>query len=178
MSGRRLFVVDRKAGGLADARHIYLDTTSIVQWRIFRFTCESGWQDKYFVGNVGGDLTSSKRLTVDEYMGLIVKPQNPTDEIGLLLLAGIYKLHICVFLEGRYWATNRNNLLNQDKIYVVYCGKLVFHNTTRKGCFHCSLMEVPQSKYNLIKPAKPQPVKHTEVKLPGRRTLNSMQAGL
>ena len=57
---------------------------------------------RYFVERVGGDLIHRKGLTVQDYMYNVVQPGVPLDEIGILLFANLYKIHIAIILEGKY----------------------------------------------------------------------------
>ena len=137
---------------------------------------------KCFIEAVGGKLICRKGLDVQDYMNSIVEPQAPFDEIGIVLLARMYKMHVCIFLEGKYFTTNHDEALNKATMYLIYVGKNTFLDTTRKGSIHCSLMEQPESSYDLCehkrsvkKPVleKPNPEPHCCCK-----TLNSLQAGL
>ena len=57
---------------------------------------------RYFVERVCGDLICQKGQYVEDYLFNVVQPQVPLDEIALLLYACMYKIHICVILEGKY----------------------------------------------------------------------------
>ena len=50
----------------------------------------------------------------------------------------MYKMHIAVILEGKYWTTNQDEALNHAKIY---CEHMQFFNTTRKGSWHSSMFD-------------------------------------
>ena len=77
---------------------------------------------------------------VKEYCQTIVQPQWPLDEIAIALFARMYKIHICVFVEGKLWTTNRNQAINGANIYLVYCGKLKFLDTVQKGSLNEALL--------------------------------------
>ena len=66
------------------------------------------WKEvhRYFVEHVGGDLVCRKGSTIEDYMYNVVQPGVPLGEIAILLYAGMYKIHIAVILEGKYWTTN------------------------------------------------------------------------
>ena len=57
---------------------------------------------KYFVEAVGGFLIRKKGQHVEDYMDYIVQSQTPIDEVAIVLLARMWKIHVCVFLEGKY----------------------------------------------------------------------------
>ena len=136
---------------------------------------------KYFVEAVAGHLLCKKGLDVQDYMDWIVEPQVPIDEIGIVLLAHEYKMHVCIFLEGKYFTSNCDEALNKVSMYLIYVGKNTFLDTARKGSIHWSIMEQPESSYDLhkcrksIKPVLEKP--NPEPKC-GHKTLNSLQAGL
>ena len=106
---------------------------------------------KYFVEAVAGVLLCKKGLQVQDYMNMIVVLQTPIDEIGIVLLARMYKIHVCIFLEGKYFTINRDEALNKATMYLVNVGKKTFLDT-RKGSIHWSVMEVQESNYDLQKP--------------------------
>ena len=75
---------------------------------------------RYFVEHVGGDLIHRKGLTVEDYMYNVVQPGVLLNEIGILLYARMYKIHIAIILEGKYWTTNKDKALNCATIYLIY----------------------------------------------------------
>ena len=107
---------------------------------------------KYFVEAVAGFLVRKKGQHVQHYMDYIVQPQVPIDQITIVLLAQMWKIHVCIFLEGKYWTTNKDQALDKATMYLVHLGKNIFSDTTRKGSLHWSFMEVPHRDYNLHKP--------------------------
>ena len=50
----------------------------------------------------------------------VVQPGVPLDEIRILLYAHMYKMHIAIILEGKYWTTNQDEALNHAKIYLIF----------------------------------------------------------
>ena len=106
----------------------------------------------------------------------MVLPQVPLDEIGILLYEQMYKIHVCVILEGKYWCTYQDEALSRAKIYMIYKGHMQFNDTTRKGSLHSGMLEeVAGGSYQLqthgpIDEEKDAPL--------GRTTLNSMCEGL
>ena len=119
---------------------------------------------------------------VEEYCQTIVQPQWPLDEIAIALFAHMYNIHICVFVEGKFWTTNRNQAINGVNIYLVYYGKLKFLDTVRKGSLNKALLnKSPAAQYYLRsnspeKGKNPHNTKSEQVS--GRKTLNSLRVGL
>ena len=99
-------------------------------------------------------------------MDYIVQPQVPIDEIAIVLLSRVWKIHVCVFLEGKYWTTNKDEALNKATIYLAYLGKNVYHDTTRKGSLHWSVMQASKRSYNLHKPQPILPGKFPDAEIP------------
>ena len=135
-----------------------------------------------FVASIVSDLLRRKGLTVEEYCQTIVHPQWPLDEIAIALFARMYKIHICVFVEGKYWTTNRNQAINGADIYLVYCGKLKFLDTVWKGSLNEALLnKSPAAQYYLRSNSPEQgknPHSTESEQVSGRKTLNSLWAGL
>ena len=104
---------------------------------------------KYFIEVVGGYLLGKKGLQVQDYMDMIMVPQMPIDEIGIVVLAHMYKMHVCIFLEGKYFTMNCDEALNKASICLIYVEKNTFLDTTRKGSIHWSIIEQPESYYDL-----------------------------
>ena len=132
---------------------------------------------RYFVERASGYLIRRKGLTVEDYMYNVVQPHVPLDEIGVLLYARMYKIHVAVILERKYWTTNRDETLKRATLYLVYLGKMKFNDTTRKGSWPSSLFqELPSGNYQLRSHG---PIDEpTKAPVTSRTTLNSMQAGL
>ena len=134
-----------------------------------------------FIASIASDLLQQKGLMVEEYCQTIVQPQWPLDEIAIALFACMYKIHICVFVEGKFWTTNRNQAINGANIYLVY-GKLKFLDTVWKGSLNEALLnKSPAAQYYLTsnspeKGKNPHNTKSEQVS--GRKTLNSLQVGL
>ena len=135
-----------------------------------------------FVANIASDLLHRKGLTVKEYCENIVQPQCPLDEIAIVLFARMYKLHICVFVEGKFWTTNRNQAMKEADIYLVYCGKLKFLDTVRKGSLKEAVLNKNPSAQYYLRSSSPEKEKiphNTKlVQVASRKTLNSLRAGL
>ena len=126
----------------------------------------------YFVERVGGYLICRKGLTVEDYMYNVVQPHIPLDKIGIVLYARMYKIHIAVILEDKYWTTNRDEKLNHATLYLVYLGKMQLYDTTRKGSWHSLLFEeLPSGNYELRSHG---PIDERTKAPVTRTTLNSM----
>ena len=133
-----------------------------------------------FIKNTASDLLKRKGLSVAEYCGNIIKPQCPLDEIGLVLFAHLYKIHICVFVEGKFWTTDIEETIKSADICLVYCGKLRFFDTVQKGSLSESLFNKNPSVAYYLRSHSPEKEKipHVTEPVSCRKTFNSLQAGL
>ena len=110
-----------------------------------------------------------------------MKPQWPLDEIALVPFEQLYKIHICVFLEGKYWTTNRDESLKEATIFLSIVRTLTFMKLQKGSLQEGILNKSPAVNCYLRS-------KGTEDNVPlstknasssvQRRTLNSLQAGL
>ena len=135
-----------------------------------------------FIASIMSDLLWRKGLSVEEYCQNIVTLQWPLVKIALVLFAHLYKIHICVFVEVKYWTTNQDELIEAANIYLVYCGKLKFFDTVWKGSLHEGLFNKSPADTYYLRLKFPEKVKNPHVteteNVSGRKTLNSLQAGL
>ena len=71
---------------------------------------------KYFREAIAGFLVRKKSQKVQDYMDYIVQPQVPIDEIAIVLLAHMWKVHVCILIEGKYWTTKMRIWVRQQCI--------------------------------------------------------------
>ena len=72
---------------------------------------------KYLPKAVGGFLVCRKGQQIQDYMDYIAQPQVPIDEIAIVLLAQMWKIHVCIFLNEKYWTTNKILLLIKQQSF-------------------------------------------------------------
>ena len=109
-----------------------------------------------FIENIASHLLKRKGLSVEEYCQKIVKPGWPLDEIGLVRFAHLYKIHMCVFVEGKFWTTDREGIIKSADIYLVYCGKLHFFHIVWKGSFSEGLFNRSQAVMYYLRSHSPE----------------------
>ena len=133
-----------------------------------------------FIKNIVSDLLKRQGLSVEEYCQNIVKPGWPLDKIGLVLFACSYKIHTCVFVEGKFWTTDREETIKSADIYLVYCGKLCFFDAVWKGSLSEGLFNRSRAVTYYLRSHSPEKEKipHVTEPVSSRKTLNSLQAGL
>ena len=90
-------------------------------------------------------------MDFDGYVDTIALDQTPFDEVAIVLSAHMYRIHICIMMQGKYWTMWRDHDFNHCTLFWAYMGGLVFYCTMRK---------------------EPEPEKC------GRGTLNSCLAGV
>ena len=80
------------------------------------------------------------------------------------------------YFGSKYWSTNRDQVLNHATIYMIYGGKKVFNDTTRKGSLHSSMFQ--EAAGGTCQLCSHGPMDEPKDAPPTRTTLNSMSAGL
>ena len=107
---------------------------------------------QHFIENIVSDLLRRKGLSVGKYCKNIVKPQWPLDKIGLVLFAHLYKIHICVFVEGKFFTLNslQAGLTRPNDFKKAFCEYQKLYSDLPK--------ETQKAKENVQpKPAPPKP---------------------
>ena len=104
---------------------------------------------------IANPILFKKGSNVDDYIDFIAKPGTPVDEIGLLIFARIYHLHMCIIMEDRCWTTQHKHDLDRCTVFIAYRGALLF-NDTRSKCKKYSLcprnpMPTPSPDINVTK---------------------------
>ena len=77
-------------------------------------------------------ILALKHIPLQDYIDLIMTPCQPLDEIGILIVAYIYHIHICIILKDTYWCTRVDKDANKCDLTFAYMGSLVFYDTRRK----------------------------------------------
>ena len=72
---------------------------------------------RYFVENVGGDSIWPKGQNVEDYMFNATSPLGGNRDF--IVCTDVQNSH-CIILEGKYWCTNQDEVLNRATIYVIY----------------------------------------------------------
>ena len=73
-----------------------------------------------------------KGSNVDDYINFIDKPGTPVDEIGLLIFARMYHLHMCIIMEDRCLTMQHEHDLDRCTVFIAYRGALHFNDTKPK----------------------------------------------
>ena len=106
-------------------------------------------------------VLSHKGSTVDNYIYFIHKPETPVDEIGLLIFARMYHLHMCIIMEDRYWTTQWEHDLDRCTVLIAYRGALLFNDTRpkiREYSLHPRIPEpTPSADINVTKAGHQKP---------------------
>ena len=46
-----------------------------------------------------------KKMDFDRYLDILSLDQTPFDEVAIVLSVHMYKIHICIVMQGKYWTT-------------------------------------------------------------------------
>ena len=74
-------------------------------------------------------ITEKKRLRLESYLHYIISDNLVIDEICLVILAKMYKIHIGILYRSDYWTTNKSKDIDTCDIVFAYRGKLNFSYT-------------------------------------------------
>ena len=91
------------------------------------------WVDSHmdWVKAVTEYLLKIKKHSLDNYLVEWLHGSFPLDEAGILIIAHAYKIHVAVFFNDSYWTTMAKTDLNKCKVFLLYCGSLVFEDSRR-----------------------------------------------
>ena len=85
-----------------------------------------------FVNKMGWYILQRKKLGLSDYIATLALPSTPMDEIALVLIAQMYKVHIAFLMSKKFWATQQNHDISKCKIVLAYRGNLTFNDTRKK----------------------------------------------
>ena len=71
-------------------------------------------------------------MDFDGYVHTVALDQTPVDEVAIVLSARMYRIHICIVMQGKYWTTKQDHDFKHCTLFLAYMGRLVFYSTTRK----------------------------------------------
>ena len=94
-----------------------------------------------FVEKVGSCILNWKGLTMDDYILMISQIGQPLDEIGIVLMARLYHIHVTIVQEKCFWTTRRDHNLQKCSIIFGWWGALCFNDIKRKD----QVTEAPSS---------------------------------
>ena len=84
-----------------------------------------------WVQKVTSNLLEKKNRTFENFLSQWLHGSFPLDEAGILIIARAYKIHVAVFFNDHYWISHVGSDLNKCKVFLVYCGNLVFLDSRR-----------------------------------------------
>ena len=78
------------------------------------------WMDTHtmFVEKVGTNILSHKGITTDNYIAMMLEIGQPLDEIGIVLVARMYHIHVAIIQDSLICTGP------QDMITILHCAKL------------------------------------------------------
>ena len=85
-----------------------------------------------FVHKVGWYILQKKKLVLLDYINTMAIATTPLDEIALVLITWMYKVHIVFLVSEKYWTTQRNHDISKFKIVLAFRGNLTFNDTRKR----------------------------------------------
>ena len=77
-----------------------------------------------------------KKLDFDDYL-LCMEHDVPLDEMAIVIIARMFRFHICILTETKFWTTNREHKIGMCSLILGLTGDLEFvplrHCTTQSG---------------------------------------------
>ena len=67
-----------------------------------------------------------------DYINTLALPTTPMDEIALVLIARMHKVHIAFLMLEKYWKTQRNNDISKCQIVLAFRANLTFNDTSKR----------------------------------------------
>ena len=71
-------------------------------------------------------------MNFDGYLDILALDQTPFNEVAIVLSTRMYKIHICIVMQGKYWTTKQDHDYKHCTLFFAYMGGLVFYSTKRK----------------------------------------------
>ena len=87
--------------------------------------------DKDWISLVTAHLLDIKKCSLQDFLNEWFHGAFPLDEAGILIVTQAYKVHVAVFFNDLYWTMTAVTNLNKCKIFLLYCGSLVFEDSCR-----------------------------------------------
>ena len=84
-----------------------------------------------WITRISTDVLNMKKRCVDDHLHGLVQPGFKWDEIGVLILCGMFHLHVSILMENTFWMSARDNNLSTCKIFIAVTAKLIFGDTKR-----------------------------------------------
>ena len=86
---------------------------------------------KDWISLVTAHLLDIKKRSLQDFLNEWLHGAFPLDEAGILIVTWAYKVHVAMFFNDSYWTTTAVTDLNKCKIFLLYCGSLVFKDSRR-----------------------------------------------
>ena len=88
----------------------------------------TNWMQQHinFVQHIGSYLFDVKGLDVQQYIDSMANNGQPLDEIGIVVIACMYHVHIGIIMDGCFWTSCRDHDLKECKILLSWQGQLNF----------------------------------------------------
>ena len=87
---------------------------------------------KDYASQIGNLIWECKKMDFDGYVDTVALDQTPFDEVAIVLSVHMYRIHICIVMQGKYWTTRQDHDFKHCTLFLAYIGGLVFYSTMRK----------------------------------------------
>ena len=71
-------------------------------------------------------------MDFDGYLDILSLDQTPFNDVAIVLSAPMYKFHICIVMQGKYWRTKQDHDYKHCTLFLANMGSLMFYSMTRK----------------------------------------------
>ena len=111
-----------------------------------------------FVSKIATYIFERKVITIDDYMETICDLGQPLDEIGIVLIARMYHVHVAVMQNKYYWTTRKDHDVQVCTILLGWKGNLQFIDIKWKEMQELPVYNLCNAKYpppNIETPSSP-----------------------
>ena len=84
-----------------------------------------------WIMNISSYLLGLKKRELEDYLAEFLKPDNPLDEIGILMFARMMHKHVAVYFNDIYWTTRVDHDTTKCDAHLIYRGKCVYEGTVQ-----------------------------------------------
>ena len=85
---------------------------------------------KMYAPQIGSVIWEWEKMHFDSYLEILAVDQTPLDEVTIVLCAQMYKFHVCIMMQDKYWTTKHD--YNHCTLFLAFMGGLGFYSMMRK----------------------------------------------
>ena len=84
-----------------------------------------------WIRQISAYLLGLKKRELEDYLAEFLKPENPLDEIGILMFARMMHKHVAVYFNDIYWTTRVDHDCSKCDAHLIYRGKCVYEDSVQ-----------------------------------------------